>query len=125
MTNVDAIADNVWDSLRGSLFSRAVLGRRRCTELVLNTLAAFPDRTFAERGVPTQNTLEEQRIVAEVTAKVAAKVMTSPVKCVPYSPDVVALVVRWATAAVVQMLVTAWWDRRLDVAAIRKEYGWP
>lgn len=125
MTALDATIDRVWDSLRGNLFRRAVLGKRRCAELVMHTLAAFPDREFAARGVPTQNTLEEQRIVTEVTAAVAGRVSANADRCAPYAPGVMALVLKWAAAAVVQMLVTEWWDRRLDVSAMRKEYGWP
>lgn len=118
----DALIDSVWNELRPSLFRRSILGKRRCSEIVLHALAEFPDREFAARKA-TQGSSAERRIVEETEKRVAKRMKTSTGDEV-YGSVILSLVLMWAVSSIVQYLVLQWWKRHFDAAAFRREYGW-
>lgn len=123
-TTMDDIVDSAWHQLRGNLFRRAILGKKMCARIVMETLAQFPDREFSSLKV-AQNTDLERQIVGEVRDKVLQSVREG-CRAEPgnYGFAIMALVLYWAVSAIVQYLVVQWWKRHFDMSVLRTEYGW-
>lgn len=120
---LDQLCDETWDSLRGNLFRRAILGRQRCDQLVMHALACFPDRELTSLKAARGSELESQ-IVQDVEGKVAERFRETKQEPGTYGFVFMSLVLYWAVSAIVQYLVVQWWKRHFDAEAIRKEYGW-
>lgn len=123
--SVDAIIDGTWDALRGNYFRRAMLGKVRCAEIVMHTLAVFPDRQIVALKATKGSAVEQQVIESTIVAVAERYQMTSAAKQQsPYGFVLLSLVLYWAIAAIVQHLIVEWWKRHFDAAALRQEYGW-
>lgn len=120
---LDQLVDQTWDELRGNMFRRAILGKRRCAELVMHTLACFPDRELVALKATAGSDLERQ-IVKQVEEKVASRYKATGQEPGTYGFVFLSIVLYWAVSAIVQYLVVQWWKRHFDAAAIRREYGW-
>jgi len=124
MTTLDELIDATWNSLRPSLFRRAILGRQRCAELVMLACANFPDR---ELTTCTQGSSRDHGIRKELAEIVEAKYRRSAAGRDgqdAYGMVFMSIVLMWAVSAIVQYLVLQWWKKHFDAAAIRKQYGW-
>lgn len=121
---IDQLVDETWEALRPSLFRRAILGRRRCAEIVMTALAEFPDRELTARKA-SEGSSSCRSICREVEKRVAGRVRQTGEDHGTYGSVVLSLVLGWAVSAIVQYLVLQWWKRHFDAAAFRREYGWP
>lgn len=122
MYSIDELTDACWVSMRGSLFRRAILGRQRCSELVLMTLAQFPDANLI--GV-TQHSAADRKVRAALASQVEAAYRS---KDRPhegtYGAVFMTIVLAWAVKLIVAYLINAWFSQQFSIADIRRQYGW-
>lgn len=119
---LDELTEGAWQSLRGNLFRRAILNRRRCDELVMLACSEFPDRELAAGASP--GSVSEERIVQATVDRVVARYKSKASGRQEYGFALLSMVLLWAAAAIVQYLVVKWWQRHFDAAAMRAQYGW-
>lgn len=123
--SVDEITDRTWESLRGNYFRRAMLGKKRCAEIVMHTLAVFPDRQIvalkASKGSAVEQQIIESTIVTVVERCHSVMAAKSPT---PYGFMLMSLILYWAVGAIVQHLIVEWWKRHFSAESLRQEYGW-
>lgn len=120
---LDQLIDETWDSMRGNLFRRAILGKKRCAELVMHAVASFPDREFKSLNVRQDSDVERQ-VIKDVERRVAQRYTATGQEPGTYGYVFLSLVLYWAISAIVQYLVVQWWKRHFDAESIRREYGW-
>lgn len=121
---LDELIDGAWVSLRGNFFRRALLGKQRCSELVMLSCASFPDRELL--GC-MDGSAHAKAVQAALVDRVAAKYRQTrgaAIQAEPYGMVFLSIVLMWAVSAIVQYLVVKWWQKHFDAAAIRKQYGW-
>jgi len=120
----DELCDEVWASLRGNLFRRTILGRKRCNEIVMLTCSEFPDRglTHCARGTP-----REQEVIDHCIERVTSRfqqMRSASGQREEYGFVFLSLVLAWAVSAIVQYIVIKWWKKHFDAAEMRRQYGW-
>lgn len=120
---IDELTDDVWHSLRGNLFRRAVLTRRRCDELVMLSCAEFPNRELSSSGA-SPNSEKEEEILKRAADRVVARYQSQARGPQEYGFVFLSMILMWAAAAIIQYLVVKWWQRHFDAEAIRARYGW-
>jgi len=121
---VDELIDDTWNALRPSLLRRSMLGRKRCAELVMHTLAVFPDREYYAMQA-AEGSAADRRLRVETEERVHDR-MRNSVAAEPgvYGFAIMSLVMMWAVSAVVQYLLAQWWKQRFNAGDFRREYGW-
>jgi hypothetical protein len=118
------LCDEVWLSLRGNLFRRTILGRKRCDELVMLSCAEFPDRELSACVQGSEQEREQiDRMIDRVSSRYQQIRSASPGKQ-EYGFAFLTLVLVWAVSAIVQYLVIKWWKKHFDAAEMRRQYGW-
>ena len=120
---LDELCDETWVALRGNLFRRAILGKQRCSEIVMLTIANFPSREL--RGCQ-KDSIHDRNTRKELAATVERKYRNSHAQQPrdTYGMVFVTIVLTWAVEAIVQYIIAQWWRKHFDVEAIRKRYGW-
>ena len=120
---LDELIDEAWLALRGSLFRRAVMGKQRCAEIVMLTLAHFPDRELKTCLKGSAYAKQAERTLAEtVERKYRASHVT--VDGGTYGMVFLTIVLTWAVEAIVRYLLAQWWKKHFDAEQIRRRYGW-
>ncbi len=122
MTQIDDLIDECWAAMRPSLMRRAVLGRQRCSQLVMTALAHFPDRDLVGAS-PDSDYVRQQK------ARLAIKVETeyrSTAKAAKgtYGAVFMSIVLAWAVKAIVDYLIDRWLKNNFSMDLIRRQYGW-
>lgn len=120
--SIDELTDACWVSMRGSLFRRAILGRQRCSELVMMTLAKFPDAMLV--GV-TQNSAADRKIRNTLALRVEAAYRSKATESDgTYGAVFMTIILAWAIKLIVAYLINAWFSQQFSIADIRQQYGW-
>jgi hypothetical protein len=122
MTTIDELIEECWGSMRPSLMRRAVLGKKRCAQLVMMTLANFPDRELV--GATPGSSSERQH-----RRKLATKVESqyrddAPSAKGTYGAVFLSIVLAWAVKAIVDYLIDQWLRKHFSMDDIRQQYGW-
>jgi hypothetical protein len=122
MTQIDELIDECWGAMRPSLMRRAVLGKQRCAQLVLMTLANFPDRELVGTTPGSAYEKQQKRTLA---ARVEAKYRKdAPANHGTYGAVFLSIVLAWAIKAIVEYLISQWFKKSFSMDDIRQQYGW-
>ena len=119
---LDDICDAVWVAMRSQYFRRAVLGKTRCSELVMLSLANFPDRSLKgvkQASIQCDNLSDD--FAQTVEQKYRQKTQPPPGT---YGAVFTSLILAWAIKAIVGYLIDQWFAGKLNVSEIRNQYGW-
>ena len=122
MTQIDDLIDECWGSMRPSLMRRAVLGKKRCAQLVLMALANFPDRELVGA---TPGSAYEKKQKQTLAARVEANYRKdAPPTHGTYGAVFLSIVLAWAIRAIVEYLIDQWLKNHFSMDDIRHQYGW-
>ena len=122
MTQIDDLIDECWGSMRPSLMRRAVLGKRRCAQLVMMALANFPDRELVGTMPGSAYEKQQKRTLA---ARIEAHYRKdAPAAQGTYGAVFLSIVLAWAIKAIVEYLIDRWLNKRFSMDDIRQQYGW-
>jgi hypothetical protein len=122
MTTLDDLIDECWGALRPSLMRRAVLGKQRCAQLVMMTLANFPDRELVGTTPGSAYERQQKRTLA---ARVEAQYRKDATAAQgTYGAVFLSIVLAWAIKAIVEYLVDQWLKKHFSMTDIRQQYGW-
>lgn len=120
---LDDLIDDTWRTLRANYFRRALLGKKQCAELVMLTVSEFPE---ADLQACAQGSDYEKTLVGELITRVASRFADNRIASgkQEYTFAFMSVILLWAVSAIVQHLVTQWWDRHFSAETIRAQYGW-
>lgn len=122
MTTIDELIDECWGSMRPSLMRRAVLGKQRCSRLVMMSLANFPDRELVGTAPGSAYERQQKRMLA---ARVESQYRKdAPPATTTYGAVFLSIVLAWAIKAIVEYLIDRWINNRFSMDDIRQQYGW-
>lgn len=122
MTTIDELIEECWGSMRPSLMRRAVLGKQRCAQLVMMTLANFPDRELVGATPGSAYERQQKRTLA---ARVEGQYRKdAPAAQGTYGAVFLSIVLAWAIKAIVSYLIDQWFSKRFSMDEIRQQYGW-
>lgn len=122
MTQIDDLIDECWGAMRPSLMRRAVLGKQRCAQLVMMTLANFPDRELVGATPGSAYERQQKRMLA---ARVEAQYRSgAPTTQGTYGAVFLSIVLAWAIKAIVEYLIDQWLKKHFSMHDIRQQYGW-
>lgn len=119
---IDELADGCWYSMRNSLFRRALLGKKRCTQIVMMTLADFPDKELVGAtpgSACDRRTRQELANLVEVKFRQQAVTPNDT-----YNAVFMTVILAWAIKLIVSWLIDQWFSGKVDMQAIRTQYGW-
>ena len=99
-----------------------MLGKQRCAQLVLMTLANFPDRELVGTMPGSAYERQQKRTLA---ARVEAKYRKdAPPTHGTYGAVFLSIVLAWAIRAIVEYLIDQWLKKHFSMDDIRQQYGW-
>jgi hypothetical protein len=120
---LDELIDDCWKALRPSLCRRAVLGKKRCAELLMRACAHFPDAELSALSAKSQGVQDRKKLLE-------AQVMSGYLRDHGMQKDnnygfvFMSVVLAWAVEAIVRYLLSRWFSGRLDVGELRRQCGW-
>lgn len=107
---LEELSNECWTLMRPAFFRRAILGRRRCDELVMHIVAAFPDAKFSSKEFCSALERSWKARLPEVRGK--------------YEAVFRVIVLPWAIRGIVTHVSQGIHDKRLVIKTIRRHYGW-
>ena len=122
MTQIDDLIDECWGAMRPSLMRRAVLGKQRCAQLVMMTLANFPDRELIGSDFGSAYEKQQRRTLA---ARIESQYRdNAPAARGTYGSVFLSIVLAWAIKAIIAYLFERWFKKSFSMDDIRQQYGW-